>query len=54
MTIEQKFYAVKTAICCTGYLASVALGEPSGVLAAVSALSAAALAVLFYFQRGEE
>ena len=54
MTIEQKFYAAKTAICLTGYLASVAMGEPSGVLAFVSALSAAALAVLFYFQRGEE
>lgn len=54
MTIEQNFYAVKTAICCTGYLASVALGEPSGVLAAVSALSAAALAVLLWVQGEEE
>ena len=53
MTIEQKFYAAKTAICLTGYLASVAMGETSGVLAVVSILSALALAALLLLQ-GED
>jgi hypothetical protein len=53
MTIEQKFYAAKTAICLTGYLASVAMGETSGVLATVSILSAVALAALLLLQ-GED
>ena len=54
MTIEQKFYAAKTAICLTGYLASVAMGETSGVLATVSILSALALAALLILQEGDE
>lgn len=54
MSIEQKFYAVKTLICFAGYAASVALGEPSGVLASVTILSALALAVLLWVQGVEE
>jgi hypothetical protein len=54
MSIEQKFYLVKTGICFAGYAASVAMGEPSGVLASVTILSALAFAALLYFQGIEE
>jgi hypothetical protein len=54
MSIEQKFYAAKTFICFAGYAASVAMGEPSGVLASVTILSALALAVLVLVQGDDE
>jgi len=54
MSIEQKFYSVKTLICFAGYAASVAMGEPSGVLASVTILSALALAALLILQEGDE
>ena len=54
MSIEQKFYSVKTLICFAGYAASVAMGEPSGVLASVTILSALALAVLVLVQGDDE
>jgi hypothetical protein len=47
---ETIFYALKTLICFAGYVASVLIGQPSEVLATVSAMSAAVCALFAYFQ----
>lgn len=47
---ETIFYALKTLICFAGYVASLALGQPSEVLATVTAMSAAVCALFAYFQ----
>ena len=48
--IETIYFAFKTLICFAGYLASIALGEPSQVLAIVTGLSAASCALFAILQ----
>jgi hypothetical protein len=43
--IETIYFAFKTFICFAGYLASIAMGEPSPVLATVAGLSAISCAL---------
>jgi CBS-domain-containing membrane protein len=48
--IETIYLAFKTFICFAGYLASIAMGEPSEVLAMVAGLSAGACALFAIMQ----
>jgi hypothetical protein len=48
--IETIYFAFKTFICFGGYLASIAMGEPSDVLAMVAGLSAGACALFGIMQ----
>jgi hypothetical protein len=47
---ETIFYAIKTLICFAGYVASLAIGQPSDLLAVVTAMSAGVCALFAYFQ----
>ena len=48
--LETIYLAFKTFICFAGYLASIAMGEPSDVLAMVTGLSAGACALFAIMQ----
>ena len=48
--LETIYLAFKTLICFAGYLASIAMGEPSQVLAMVAGLSAGACALFAILQ----
>jgi hypothetical protein len=48
--IETIYLAFKTFICFAGYLASIAMGEPSDTLAMVTGLSAASCALFAILQ----
>lgn len=48
--IETIYFAFKTLICFAGYLASIAMGQPSDTLAIVAGLSAGACALFAIFQ----
>jgi len=48
--IETIYFAFKTFICFAGYLASIAMGEPSPVLAMVAGLSAVSCALFAILQ----
>jgi len=48
--IETIYFAFKTLICFAGYLASIAMGEPSPVLATVAGLSAVSCALFAILQ----
>jgi hypothetical protein len=48
--LETIYLAFKTFICFAGYLASIAMGEPSPVLATVAGLSAISCALFAILQ----
>ena len=48
--LETIYLAFKTLICFAGYIASIAMGEPSDVLAMVAGLSAGACALFAILQ----
>jgi hypothetical protein len=48
--LETIYLAFKTFICFAGYLASIAMGEPSPVLATVTGLSAISCAFFAILQ----
>jgi hypothetical protein len=48
--LETIYLAFKTFICFAGYLASIAMGEPSQVLAIVTGLSAVSCALFAILQ----